>query len=337
MKEKVLEQVLLGRWRDAFALSPLQLNRAQDADAELIDIGGDDLLALTVDAISEEIATGLYTSATSVGYVGVMASLSDLAATGAEPLGLLLWVSLPENDLEKIQSELSVGVSDACARADTFVLGGDTSIGPLSMACTAVGRVPRKFAVTRKGARPGDIVYSTAPLGLGAVYAGSKLLHLPVAASFMWQPVARLREGLALRGLLSSCMDTSDGLITTLHELATLNHVRISLEGPCDRLLAPEAADMARVTRLPSLAFAAAMHGEYELVFTVNEAHAEDAVRSLRAIGCSALRLGTVEKGEGAFLDDREIDSASIRNLNMAFDDPQHYIDVLSKICRGYP
>ena len=103
MSDPVLENAYIERLVRELPRSPLQLNRLQEADAELIRLPGTTaVVALKTDAIVEEIETGLYADPWLLGWMAVTVNASDLAAVGAEPVGVLLNETLaPDAEGEK--------------------------------------------------------------------------------------------------------------------------------------------------------------------------------------------------------------------------------------------
>jgi thiamine-monophosphate kinase len=303
MNRKVLDRItenrLLSHWGDFLSPAPTQLNRPHEADADILPIPGSELcLALTIDTVSEEIAAGLYRDPETIGWMGATVSLSDLAAVGAEPLGLSVSVSLPSRgEQEAFQAGVARGLEAACRRAGTHVHGGDTNFAetPTITACAA-GLVRRSRLLTRLGARPGNVLYASGGLGLGAACAAKALLKLPdsVFSEDDYRPQARVAEARMLPGHATCCMDTSDGLLATLDQLARLNGVGFELEAAPETLLAPKALAVCQKLSLPPLAMLAAHHGEFELVFTVREEGASAFEACARENGFAPLRLGRV-------------------------------------------
>jgi thiamine-monophosphate kinase len=166
-----------------------------------------------------------------LGYKAVMAALSDLAAMGARPRGLVVAVSAPPGtDLEALHR----GVADAAALASTPVVGGDLSRGgDVTVAVTVFGECPGRGAVLRSGAQPGDEILVTAPLGRAAAglrrrRAGAELTDELVVAHR--RPWPRLREGTAARGAhVHAMMDLSDGIGLDLHRMADASDVGFAL------------------------------------------------------------------------------------------------------------
>jgi len=314
--EAVRENRLLDGWARHLPRAATQLGRIHEGDAELLPVGHGRILALTVDTVADEIAAGLYRLPETAGRIAVIASLSDLAAVGAEPSGLLLSVSLPAADPEGTQAAVARGAALACERAGVCVLGGDTSIGrSLSVTCVAAGFVPAGQALLRVGAQAGDTLWASGPLGSGSALAAAALLGAGTMNEEDWQPHPRLREGQGLRGLATACMDTSDGLLATLDQLARLNDLRVCVEAPVEELLDARALALACASGLPPLVMLAGPHGEYQLVFTVPPGRVAAMKRVAARRGWRPLWLGHVEEGSGLAIGTREVDGARVRNL----------------------
>jgi thiamine-monophosphate kinase len=314
----IAENRLLARWGERLGRAPGQVGRFNETDAELVPLGDGRLLALTVDTVDEEVRAGLYRDPRTAGRIAAVAALSDLAAVGADPLGLLLSVGLPREGRELVQERVAQGVREVCDATGTFVLGGDTNDSQtLTVGGVAAGLVPRDSVLMRVGARPGDLVCVSGRVGAGAALAAARLLAPDKEAAGYgeddFRPMPRLREGRRLRGVASACMDTSDGLVATLDQIARLNGVAIRITRPAEDLLEPGATAVRARLGLPAFAFLAGHHGEFELVFTVPEDR-WDALEAARD-GWEPLAVGRVEAGAGLFLGSREIDGARVRNL----------------------
>lgn len=315
--DAIHENQVLSRWGALLPRPPAQVGAVHETDAELVSLGDGRLLALTVDAVIEEIAAGLFSDPFTAGRTSVIASISDLAAVGADPIGVLLCVTLPGDDPE-VQEAVARGVREACEAAGTFVLGGDTNDGPmLEISVTAAGLVPESGYHSRVGMAAGDRVYASGRLGAGAALAASALMELPdtLYAESDYRPQPRLKEGRAIRGIASATMDTSDGLLATLDQLARLNGVAVDLVEDLPALLEPGAARLSVQLGLPPLAFLAAHHGEFELVFSVPPDQVAALEQAAAALGWEPVFLGVAREGTGIHLGERELDGARIRNL----------------------
>lgn len=337
----VREHALIERLAGGFRGSPRQLNARHESDAELLRLPGTDaVLALTTDAVVEEIAAGLYDEPWLAGWMAVTVNASDLAAVGADPLGLVMGVTLPPAPPDALLSGLRAGIADAAATHALPLLGGDTNRGPaLALAGTAVGLIPDGRPLTRCGARPGDFLFASGPLGRGAAFA---LARLAGRRDVPYRPRARLREGRLVRAHGSCCMDTSDGLIPTLDELTRRNRCGFRLTRPAEALLDGLARGAARAAGLPPWALLAGPHGEFELVFTVPAARRDDFHAAAAAVGWRPLALGRVTDEAGVVRPAEDetgaIDTGGIRNL---FDevggDPARYVRALLPLVPGAP
>ncbi len=328
LNDEIQENRLLTRWADLLPRSPGQTGGVHETDAELVRLGDGRLLALTVDTVSEEIRLGLYSDPRTAGRVAAAAALSDLAAVGAEPLGLLLSVTLPEDEAGEIQGAVARGVAECVNAAGTFVLGGDTNAGPsLSVACTAVGIVPEGQELRRTGLLAGHVLFAAGPLGLGAACAATLLFGAKeLFSEDDFSIPCRIPHGMALRACASAAMDSSDGLISTLDQMMRLNGVSLNITRPAGELLHPRAREVARHLDLSPLALLAAIHGEFELIFGLPPERRKELERIAAHLGWHPLEIGAAGEGWGLSIGDRPVDGALFRNLlSVCGNDPHVY------------
>jgi thiamine-monophosphate kinase len=212
-------------------------------------------------------------------------NLSDLAAAAAHPAGFVVGAVLPRPPSRALFDELMGGFAAAAEELACPCLGGDTNAadGPLVLAVTVLGRPGPAGVVSRAGARPGDELSVTGPLG--GSRAGRHLTFRP-----------RVAEALALAraGVPHAMMDLSDGLGRDLPRLCRLSGVGATVD-----LEAVPVHPDARAQEGRSRLDAALGDGEdFELLV----AHAPlDAERraGLRAEGVTLVRIGHVRAGEG--------------------------------------
>lgn len=181
--------------------------------------------ALTVDALVEGVHWDDRLSPEDVGYKVVTVSVSDLAAMGARPAWMLLAFS--GRVREAWLQGFSRGVAEASARWDVPLIGGDvtTTPGPTVVSATLGGPCV-SAPVRRSTARPGDAIWVTGTLGLGA--AGYLLPDPPEAALAALRrpdPPLALALSLARSGVVTAMMDLSDGLASDLPRLCALSGV----------------------------------------------------------------------------------------------------------------
>lgn len=319
------ETRFIDRLTGVFPIPPHRRNAIHTADAELVELppasGGTPprLLALTTDTVAEEIASGLYTDPYQAGWVAAMASLSDLAAVAADPLGLLLAETIPPGYPERGLQKLQAGIADACATSGTWVLGGDTGIGAaLSITTTAVGLVPAGRFLTRRGAKPGDALFSTGRLGRGNGYALAALGGGPdTPFPGGYYPRAKLREGSIVGEVASACMDTSDGVFATLDQLGSLNGVGFEITERWEGTIDDAAITAAGRRGLPPWFLLAGCHGEFELLFCVRPSRLDALRERAQAAGWRPVEVGvvTAEPGVRLTVDGRRVlfDTARLR------------------------
>jgi thiamine-monophosphate kinase len=317
LSDDVAENRRLTRWADLLPRAPGQRGGVHETDAELVPLGDGRLLALTVDTVCEEIRLGLYRDPRTAGRLAAAAALSDLAAVGAEPLGLLLSVTLPALDAEAVQGAVARGIAETASAAGTFVLGGDTNEGDdLSVGCTAAGTVPDGAELRRLGVSRDDHLFAAGPLGLGAALAASTLLaDGALLSEDELAPPARIPHGIALRGIASAAMDTSDGLVATLDQLARLNGVALHVTRPPEELLHPRARQVAHRLDLPPLALLAAAQGEQELVFAVPPERLAALEAAAARLAWSPIPIGRAGAGAGVVVNGTPFDGGRARNL----------------------
>jgi thiamine-monophosphate kinase len=330
----ILENRMLARWGELLPRAPGQVGALHEADAELVALGDGRLLALKVDAVVEEVAVGLYRSPRTVGRIAAASTLSDLAAVGADVLGVLVCATLPSTDREAVQTGVALGLRETLDPAGVFVLGGDTNEGErLSVAVAAAGLVPRDAVLTRVGARPGDRVFVSGPLGAGGALGASVLLGIGSMGEEAFRPVTRLREGVLLRGVASCCMDTSDGFVATIDQLARINDVGFRIDAQTADLLHPAAVAARSATGLPAFPFLASYHGEFELVFTVPSARLTLLRQRAQSLGWTPIAVGVVEQAPGVRFGDVEVDTGRLRNaIETCGGDIAAYLRVLLEI-----
>lgn len=237
---------------------PAQVGGFAECDCEVVDG-----IAVTVDAIDEEIARGLYRDPFTAGWVAAVASLSDLAAARAEPLGLLLSAHWAREWEEERRQQAVAGFAAACAAAGVFLLGGDTGEAPHTI-LTSVGLGRCAQPRLRTGLMPGDTLCLLGEHGNGAILALSVLLGLPGTDVIegAYRPRPPVANSLRLDAVAG--MDTSDGLVATLLTLGSLNGVGFDLTMAGS--VHPDAVRWCEGRGIPPLALWISDHGDYQLV-----------------------------------------------------------------------
>jgi thiamine-monophosphate kinase len=174
-------------------------------------------LVVTQDALVEGVHFRLdWISRRDLGWRAAAVNLSDLAASGADPVGLIVTLAAPRDTPVADVIELYEGI----AEAGVPVLGGDTTSAPqLVLSVTALGRAQR--VPGRSGARPGDLLVVTGPLGAaGAAFRRGSYVRPPL----------RLAEGRELAAHAHAMLDVSDGLGVDAGHLARRSGCRAVVE-----------------------------------------------------------------------------------------------------------
>ena len=198
-------------------------------------------------------------------------NLSDLAAMGAVPAGVLLGLALSAAEDEAWRADFSTGLGRALARWNVALWGGDTTSGVSAavLGLTAIGHVPPGAALARSGAHVGDDVWvsgSIGDAGLGLAIARGEAPADKFLLNRFRRPEPRLALGLALRGIATAAMDVSDGVLIDADRLARASGV--ALEITLSELpLSPAAAARTPADDAGRLARATA-GDDYELLFT---------------------------------------------------------------------
>jgi len=208
LKEKCGERQLI-RWIVRQLGKPRVLRLGPGDDAAVLETGGSPI-AISTDLTVEKVHYRSGCPARDVGFKAAGRALSDLAAVGANPMGLMIGLAIRKGSFWSKAAGILAGAQKAGRPWNVPVLGGDTKETPETetVSVTALGRVDGPPALPRSGGRPGDILFVTGPLG-GSIHGR----HL--------KPAPRIAEGIELRrkGLATACIDISDGLATDLHRL----------------------------------------------------------------------------------------------------------------------
>ena len=265
---------------------------------------GEDYLVITTDVVNPRTHIPAGASPQLVGWYLVAVNLSDVAAAGARALGFVAALSLPaDTDVEFLRF-LGLGMEECAREFGIAILGGDTKEADmLSLAGTAIGRVRKDRILLRSGARPGDLVVVTGDLGragLALQQLSNPTARLEALRSLL-RPTPRLLEGeeFSESGVVTSCMDISDGLGTSLAQMASMSGMSYVVDW--DRLPVYQDVEHVAVPARKDLVLYSG--GDYELVATVKpeglEALQERLRRHQREHGPRLSVVGRVEKGGG--------------------------------------
>lgn len=202
----------------------------------MIAIGGETLV-LTHDMLVEGVHFLPGQDAADVAWKLVATNISDLAAKGAAPLGVLLGYMLGHDD-----ARFLAGLTEALDHYDAPLLGGDTVSSPAgaqALGLTAIGRATHCPVPARSGARAGDRLWITGPVG-GAML-GFEALKAGRGDSLAYRrPQALLAEGQALAPMVTAMMDVSDGLLLDATRIARASGVTVAIDSAAVPISTPE-------------------------------------------------------------------------------------------------
>ncbi|WP_162848949.1 thiamine-phosphate kinase [Aurantiacibacter suaedae] len=258
-------------------------------DCAVLDLGSETLI-LTHDMLVEGTHYLPQADMADVAWKLVTTNLSDLAAKGAEPVGVLIGHMLGRDD-----ERFVTGLAKVLAHYDVPLLGGDTVAGngTRTHGLTAIGRATCTPVPSRSDAQPGDGLWlvgevGAAMLGFEALRDGTGGDH-----SAYSRPTALIKEGRALAPLAHAMMDVSDGLLLDAFRMAEASQVTLAIEGAQVPVAAPE-------RRLECLTWG----DDYALLAALPEDTEPP---------CPAARIGTVEPRGSApmFLDSEPVLNAA--------------------------
>lgn len=257
-------------------------------DGAILDIPAGQKLIVSTDISVENVHfRRAWLSPQEIGFRATAAALSDLAAMGAMPIGVLLAIALPDSDAPMLE-QIGIGAGEAVAACGTFIVGGDLSSAKvMSITVTVIGSAARPLG--RNSAVPGDHLYITGQIG-GSGQALSAFLRdaepATAAREKFARPHPRIQEALWLAAHgATSCIDISDGIAGDLGHLAAASGVDIIV-------------DAERIPLFPgsSLETALASGEEYELCVTAGGKL--DSDEFARRFGIPLTGIGRIERSE---------------------------------------
>jgi len=282
----VRERDLIARLLAPLATSGTARGLVDDAAVFSPPIGRD--LVFTHDILASGIHYLPGDNPSDVAWKLLAVNLSDLAAMGARPAGVLLGLGMSAAEDEAWVSAFTTGVKRAMERWGVALWGGDTVSGLAAavLGLTAIGQVEPGQALSRSGARPGDTVWVSGTIGdagLGLAIAKGEAAPDKFLLDRYRRPEPRLALGQSLVGQATAAMDVSDGLLIDAERLAAASGVAITIDLS---LLPVSVAAAARIARDDAgLAGLASAGDDYELLFTLPPGAAAPGATPIGAVG----------------------------------------------------
>jgi thiamine-monophosphate kinase len=294
---------------------------APEGDQVIVGSGDDAAVVMprgtsvtSVDALVEGVHFKRSTFPTvAIGHKALTVAISDLAAMGARPGEAYVQLGVSEDVTQEELSGIADGLGAAARDYSVSVAGGDVVASPvLFLAVTVVGYLHEETShVTRAGAREGDVLLLTGPVGGAA--AGLRLLEDEGLAAGLdpstrdalrerqLRPRALPNAGLALaRHGARAMIDVSDGIGADAGHIAVASDVRCVVELSRGDI-ARGVEEVAEAAGVDALALAGGGE-DYELLAAVPPESAEAALEAVRRTACDPAVVGRVEAGEGVVL-----------------------------------
>ena len=293
--------------RDIFKTRAEEMIKAKPQHAPLLGIGDDgavitchpnEELVITTDMLVADRHFFADTDPYLVGKKSLAVNLSDLAAMGAKPTGFTLALALPKQKQAWLHG-FANGLFDLADVFDCHLIGGDTCQGPLTISITAFGVVPNGQAIKRSGAQVGDSIWVSGELGDARLALGClrKEWSLDLDAEELnrinrrlHSPLPRVALGIALRGIATSALDISDGLLGDLRHI--LEASRVGAQINVDAL--PRSQVLRRQVETIQYQCAASGGDDYELCFTANPNQQDNIASLSKELGLPLTRIGQI-------------------------------------------
>ena len=298
-------------------------------DAALLAPPPGHILVTSMDTLITGVHFPVDTSPEDIGYKALAVSLSDLASMGADPAWIMLALSIPEENTKWLEG-FCQGFFELSDQYGLELVGGDTTRGSLSISTQVMGFVPPDQAILRSTAQVGDKIFVTGTLGgagLGLFATLNKVTIIPdnnlkSCLHKLNRPQARVTVGKALRGIASSMIDISDGLLADLGHIIKSSGVGAVVylqDLPLDTVL----KNTMSLEKAYSLALSSG--DDYELCFTVPKERCEELAKIFANLNCPYSCIGSIEKkeietGQGA----RVLDQAG-KLFNNKYTGYQHF------------
>ncbi|MBN1996016.1 thiamine-phosphate kinase [candidate division KSB1 bacterium] len=268
-------------------------------DAAVFEFGNNNMV-VTMDTLCEEDHfSRRYFTPKQIGIKAMESNLSDIAAMGGRPLYALLSFALPQDVDVETMDGIYDGLYERSNRYGVDIIGGDTThSSAMVISVTLIGQVDKEKITTRSGARPGDIIRVTGPLG--ASTAGLKLFvdNRPGFAAVKLkhtEPSCRLDVSEAIAGTATAMEDVSDGLASEVRNIcqssgtgAMIYRDKIPVE--------PETIEAAKSLGEDGVNYALFGGEDFELVYTVPPVSADR---------CPGVTVGEIFSGSGVYLEDK--------------------------------
>jgi thiamine-monophosphate kinase len=274
-------------------------------DCALVDVTNGMDLAVSTDTMVSGTHFFPDVDPENLGHKALAVNLSDMAAMGALPYWAMLALTVPSVDHAWLAA-FAKGFFDLAQEYNVSLIGGDTTRGPLTLTVTIMGEVPAGAALRRSGAKVGNDIWISGNVGDAALAVAHRHGRVVLeegdyreAVMRLYEPTPRVALGQALRGLATSAIDISDGLLADLTHICRLSGVGATVELP----LVPVSSIGAKHLATPEGRTAIVSGGDdYELCFTAHPNSRESIEELVDVLGHPLTRIGQIKRGKGVSL-----------------------------------
>ncbi len=272
-------------------------------DAALISIANGMQLAVSADMLVAGTHFFADCDAYKLGWKSLAVNISDMAAMGAQAKWATLAIALPNIDNAWL-SQFSAGFFACAKQFNVDLIGGDTTRGPLTISVQMMGEVPIGEAIKRSGAQLKDDIWVSGQLGsaaLGLAYLqGNNAIgtlsaeDLNLCLQALHAPIPRSELGLSLRGIATSGIDISDGLLADLGHILSASNCGATLDLtaiPCIDVLKKSLESPA------TQGYILAGGDDYELCFTAPKSARDSILAISKQINCQLSMIGEIDAG----------------------------------------
>ena len=259
-------------------------------------------LAVSSDMLLEGRHFSPQDSPAGLGHKSLAVNLSDLAAMGATPRWATLAIALPEEN-DAWLTAFARGFFRMADQHGIELVGGDTTRGTLTISITVIGEVPPGQALRRDGAKSGDDVWVSGTIGSAALalaYRQGRLFMEQIDAArvlpALYLPTPRVELGIALRGIATSAIDISDGLLGDLGHILERSNVGATIE-----FAALPTLPVAQTYLHEAVARDCVLAGgdDYELCFTAPADRRDAVAAAAQSAGVTVTRIGRISAEPG--------------------------------------
>ena len=273
-------------------------------DVEVFNLGKNKIVAKTDTLVqSTDIPSKMKLS--DAARKSIVACVSDFASKGVKPSYGMISINLPKTISRSKINQIVSGFRKASKEFDISILGGDTNGGrEIVFNVCLFGMVDK--IVTRKNSKKGDLVFVTGPFGYTA--AGLDMIlgkkrgkteFVKKAINSVIKPKPRLNFGIKNKKYFSSSMDSSDGLSTTLNEMAKQSKNKFIITK------IPALKDLENFVKSYKLNLNNVVFNggeEYEFVFTIPPNHKKTIVKNAKSLKIPIIEIGLVTSGKGVYV-----------------------------------